>query len=136
MAFVVYVNSGDVRGRLARALARGAEVKRTSKQGARETPKLQGSTCSAWARVFQTASVSHSESLAAKRFSSWHLYTHPSSFSIIVVSGGYYRFSNNVVSFSRNVVPKQRMFLGQAIYVLVPLHLRSAQKLVRTMPAT
>jgi len=86
MAFVVYVNSGDVRGRLARALARGAEVKRTSKQGARETPKLQGSTCSAWARVFQTASVSHSESLAAKRFSSWHLYTHPSSFSIIVVS--------------------------------------------------
>jgi hypothetical protein len=43
-------------------------------------------------------------------------------------------FSNNVVSFSRNVVlrgplfsanvvPKQRMFLGQAIYVLWPLQI-------------
>ena len=35
MAFVVYVDSGDVRRWLARALARGAEVKRNSKQGAR-----------------------------------------------------------------------------------------------------
>jgi len=55
-----------------------------------------------------------------------------------VVSGGYYRlFSNNVVSFSRNVVLRgrysQRMwsqnsgcFLGQAIYVLGPL--RSARR--------
>jgi hypothetical protein len=43
-------------------------------------------------------------------------------------------FSTNVVSFSSNVVPsgslfsinlvpKQRMFLGQAIYVLSPLHI-------------
>jgi hypothetical protein len=46
------------------------------------------------------------------------------------IAGGTFRmgpFSSNVVPggrlFSINLVPKQRMFLGQAIYVLSPLHL-------------
>ena len=37
-------------------------------------------------------------------------------------------FSNNVGPFSLNLVPKQRMFLGQAIYVLGPPHLRNVSR--------
>jgi hypothetical protein len=34
-------------------------------------------------------------------------------------------FSNNMGSFSRNLVPKQRMFSGRGVYVLRPLHLNA-----------
>ena len=63
----------------------------------------------------------------------------PSSFSIIVVSAPMFLgrsqtmwahshliWSQEASFFSINLVPKQRMFLGQAIYVLGPLQLAFA----------
>ena len=53
----------------------------------------------------------------------------PSSFSIIAVSGRCYQaVLKQCGLFSLSLVPKQRIFLGRAIYVLGPPHLRDVSR--------